>query len=146
MLNVLQLARFVVGLAWIYHGIFPKLLQIAPLERVMTASLGLSEHASYLVTKTAGVGECLFGLVFILCYRVKWVQWLNLLGLLGLLLFTLVLTPAMLVEAFNPVTTNIPLMVLGYLLLQQIDDQPAKRNSIETKSHQNQATYASDRQ
>lgn len=47
------------------------------------------------------------------------VQLLNLIALFSLLLFAAVMTPLMLMEAFNPATTNIPLMVLGYYLYRQ---------------------------
>lgn len=92
----------------------------------MTGSLGFSEEITYLLIKGAGVGEIIFGLVFIVLYRVKVVQLLNLAGLIGLLVFAAVMTPYVLLEAFNPVTTNIPLMVFGYLLLQQTGSGHAK--------------------
>lgn len=118
-MNMIQFARYVIGLTWIYHGVFPKLLQIAPLERAMTGSLALSEEITYLLIKIAGVGEILFGVIFIWLYRIRIVQLLNLAGLIGLLVFAAVMTPYILLEAFNPITTNVPLMVLGYFLLQQ---------------------------
>lgn len=117
-MNTIQLARYVIGLTWIYHGLFPKLLQIAPLEQAMTSSLGFSAEITYFLIKSAGVGEIVFGIVFILFYQVKAIQILNLAGLIGLLIFAAVLTPHILMEAFNPVTTNIPLILLGYILLQ----------------------------
>ncbi|KKL01055.1 hypothetical protein EIK76_07565 [Rheinheimera mesophila] len=125
-MNTIQLARYVIGLAWIYHGLFPKLLQIAPLEQAMTGSLGFSEDSTYFLIKSAGVGEVLFGLVFILFYRIKFVQIINLVGLIGLLVFASVMTPYILLEAFNPVTTNIPLILLGYILLKQTGSVSAK--------------------
>lgn len=116
---MIQLARYVIGLTWIYHGLFPKLVHIAPLEQAMTGSLGFSHEITYLLIKSAGVGEVLFGGVFIYFYRKTVVQLLNLAALAGLLVFAAFMTPHVLWEAFNPVTTNIPLMVLGCLLLQQ---------------------------
>lgn len=118
-MNMVQLARYVIGLTWIYHGIFPKLLQIAPLEQAMTGSLGFSDEITYYLVKTAGVAEVIFGLVFICCYRLRIVQLLNIIGLTGLLMFAAIMTPFILLEAFNPITTNVPLIVLGYYLLQQ---------------------------
>lgn len=118
-MNMIQFARYVIGLTWIYHGLFPKLLQIAPLEQAMTGSLALSEEITYLLIKIAGVGEILFGVIFIWLYRIRIVQLLNLAGLVGLLVFAAVMTPYILLEAFNPITTNVPLIVLGYFLLQQ---------------------------
>lgn len=125
---MVQLARYVIGLTWIYHGIFPKLLQIAPLEQAMTGSLGFSDEITYLLVKTAGVAEVIFGLVFICCYRLKVVQLLNIIGLTGLLLFAAIMTPFVLLEAFNPITTNVPLVVLGYYLLKQQDCRDDKEN------------------
>lgn len=116
---MIQFARYVIGLTWIYHGLFPKLLQIAPLEQAITGSLALSEEITYLLIKIAGVGEILFGVIFIWLYRIRIVQLLNLAGLVGLLVFAAVMTPYILLEAFNPITTNVPLIVLGYFLLQQ---------------------------
>jgi hypothetical protein len=34
-----QLVRYVIGLSWIYHELFLKLLFIAPLEQAMTGAL-----------------------------------------------------------------------------------------------------------
>lgn len=85
----------------------------------MTGSLALSEQSTYLLIKIAGVGEILFGVIFIWLYSIRIVQLLNLAGLIGLLVFVAVMTLFILLEAFNPITTNVPLMVLGYCLLQQ---------------------------
>ena len=85
----------------------------------MAGSLGLSQEVTYLLIKTAGIGEILFGVLFIWFYRIKVVQLLNLASLIGLLVFAAVMTPYILLEAFNPVTTNVPLLALGYYLWQQ---------------------------
>ncbi|CAM3038275.1 DoxX-like family protein [Vibrio neptunius] len=118
MLNIIQSARYVIGLTWIYHGLFPKLLQVAPLEQTMTGSLGFSDEHTYMLIKAAGVGEVIFGLAFILFYRITFIQVLNLVGLIGLLVFASVVAPFSLMAAFNPVTTNVPLILLGCALLQ----------------------------
>jgi hypothetical protein len=115
-----QIARFIIGLSWLYHGIFPKLMHVAPLEKAMTGSLGFSEEISYLITKFAGVSEVIFGLVFIVLYKNPIVVWLNIIGLTGLLCFVAILQPQLLVGAFNPVTTNIPLIGLSFILLRSI--------------------------
>ena len=88
-----QVARFIVGMSWMYHGLFPKLLQIDPLEKAMTASLGFSDEISYFITKSAGVGELIFGLVFIVFYKSRMIVLLNIAGLIGLLFFVAVLQP-----------------------------------------------------
>jgi len=119
-LSSLQIARFIIAFSWLYHGIFPKLVHIAPLEKLMTASIGLSTELSYLVTKSAGVGEVIFGIVFFVFYRNKVIVLLNIVGLTGLLGFVAILQPQLLIEAFNPVTTNLTLIALSFIILSEL--------------------------
>ena len=119
-LSIVQLSRFTIGLMWIYQGVFPKLIHIAPLELQMSSSLGFTEQVTYWFIKVAGVSEVIFGVFFIIFYKVSYAHILNMLALLGLLLFAAVQTPALLTGAFNPVTTNIPLLVLSYYLFKQV--------------------------
>jgi hypothetical protein len=118
-LSSIQIARFIISFSWLYHGIFPKLVHVAPLEKVITASLGLSDELSFLVTKVAGVAEVVFGLVFFVLYRSKLIVLLNIAALSGLLLFVVFLQPQILIEAFNPVTTNIALIGFSLILLNE---------------------------
>lgn len=114
-----QLARYMISFSWLYHGFFPKLFHVAPLEKIMTANFGFAEDISLRITQTAGVAEILFGIVFFIFYQVRAVVLLNIMTLTGLLLFVAVLQPDLLIEAFNPVTTNLPLIALSIVLLQQ---------------------------
>ncbi|WP_462171294.1 DoxX-like family protein [Pseudoalteromonas xiamenensis] len=116
-MSSVQIARFIVSFSWLYHGIFPKLIHVAPLEKLMTSSIGFSEDISYFITKSAGVGEVLFGVVLFIFYYYKPLIILNIIGLVFLLMFVAVLQPQLLVEAFNPVTTNIPIIGLSFVLL-----------------------------
>lgn len=118
-MSSIQIARFIISFSWLYHGIFPKLVHVAPLEKVITASLGLSDELSFLVTKVAGVAEVVFGLVFFVLYRSKLIVLLNIAALSGLLLFVVFLQPQILIEAFNPVTTNIALIGFSLILLNE---------------------------
>lgn len=117
-MNAQQIARYVIAFSWIYHGLFPKLMHIAPLERLMTASLGLSTEMSDWVTRCAGISEILFGIVFFVFYTNKTLNILNIIGMLALLLFVAILQPQLLIEAFNPVTTNLPLIAFSVILLR----------------------------
>ncbi len=119
----MQIARIVVGLSWIYHGLFPKLVHVAPIELAMTASIGFSDELSYFITKAAGVSEIIFGLVFITFYKIKSIIYLNITGLALLLMFVIIQMPNLLIEAFNPVTTNIPIIALSFILLSGINEQ-----------------------
>ncbi|OKY25251.1 DoxX-like family protein [Thalassotalea sp. PP2-459] len=122
-LTSIQIARFIITFSWLYHGIFPKLVHISPLEKVMTASIGLSNELSYLVTKLAGVSEVIFGMVFFVYYRNKYIVLLNILGLSSLLIFVAIFQPQLLIEAFNPVTTNIALIGFSFIILNALKDE-----------------------
>ncbi|WP_444944597.1 DoxX-like family protein [Microbulbifer sp. ZKSA006] len=121
-MNSIQIARITIGFSWIYHGIFPKLIHVAPLELAMTSTVGFSVEASYLITKAAGILEVIFGLLFLVFYRMKSIVYLNIAGLTMLLLFVMLQMPSLLVEAFNPVTTNLPLIALSFTLLNRADE------------------------
>jgi hypothetical protein len=116
-MDVIQVARLIISFSWIYHGLVPKLIWVAPLEKEITASLGLSEGLSLLVTKSAGVAEILFGMLFFSLYKNKLINQLNIIGLTGLLSFVAIFNTHLLAEAFNPVTTNLPLIGLSVVLM-----------------------------
>ena len=126
-MNTAQLSRFVLGFSWIYHGLFPKLLFLAPLELEMSGSIGLSESNTLLLIRFAGVSEILFGILLLVFYKRAALLYLNITALLALLFFVLIMTPQLIVEAFNPVTTNLPLIVLSLVLLHE-----AKRSGSES--------------
>jgi len=115
-----QMARYIVGLSWMYHGFFPKIYHIAPLEKLMTGSAGYSEQVSDLITRSAGIAEVIFGLLLIIFYKNKQLVWLNIFALCGLLGAVAVIQPSLLIEAFNPVTTNVPLIALSFMWLKEI--------------------------
>ena len=114
----IQVARYILGLSWIYHGLFPKLITVAPLEKALTATIGLTDQMSYMVTKSAGVSEIIFGLIIIVFYKNTHVIKFNIFVLLALCVFVAIQMPSLLIEAFNPVTTNFALIGLSYILLR----------------------------
>ncbi|MCL1045080.1 DoxX-like family protein [Shewanella electrodiphila] len=119
-MSSIQIARYIVSFSWFYHGIFPKLIHIAPLEQLMTASIGFSDDVSYHITKSAGIIEVIFGIILFVFYRSKLIVLLNIYALIGLLLFVAVIQPQLLIEAFNPITTNIPIIGLSLILLNNL--------------------------
>ena len=119
--HVIQVARIILGFSWIYHGLLPKMITIAPIEKALTATIGLSDQASYWVTKSAGIAEIIFGLAILAFYKNAALVKLNILALVALCLFVAVQMPNLLIEAFNPVTTNLSLIGLSYVLLHAND-------------------------
>ncbi|KAF7781664.1 hypothetical protein PRUB_b0963 [Pseudoalteromonas rubra] len=123
---IIQLARLTIAFAWFYHGLVPKLLSIAPLEWQISASLGLEDDLTHLLIRSAGIGEIIWAVVFYIWYRTPAIVYLNIVALVGLLLAVAVLQPVILFEAFNPVTTNLPLIMLSVLLLPTNPSQQVK--------------------
>ena len=128
-MSSIQIARFIIAFSWLYQGIFPKLVHIAPLEKLMTSSLGLSIELSYFVIKIAGAGEVIFGILFFVLYRSKAIISINIIGLTGLLGFVAMMQPHLLIEAFNPVTTNIALIGFSFILLHELKDEFKKKGA-----------------
>jgi len=85
----------------------------------MSGSIGLSESNTLWLIRFAGISEIVFGILLLLFYKKVMLLYLNIAGFLALLLFVLVMTPHLMVEAFNPVTTNLPLIVLSLILLHE---------------------------
>lgn len=129
--NSIAICRFTLGFSWIYHGLFPKLISVAPLEKAMTATLGLSDAHSLLLTKSAGAAEVVFGLLIFYFYQSRFLLWTNIIALVALLIFVMVMMPGLLVEAFNPVTTNLALISLSVVLLNKT--KGAQNNLIPEK-------------
>ena len=118
-LNTIQIARFIISFSWFYHGLIPKLIHIAPLELTMTASFGFNPEISTLITRAAGIGEIIFAVLFFIFYRSILINILNIAALVGLMLFVAVLQPALLIEAFNPVTTNLAIIAFSLVLINE---------------------------
>jgi len=118
-LTSIQIARFIISFSWLYHGLMPKLIHISPLELKMTASFGFNAEISTLITQAAGVGEMIFAVLFFIFYRSILINILNIAALVGLMLFVAVLQPALLIEAFNPVTTNLAMIAFSLVLLNE---------------------------
>lgn len=119
-LTTLQIARFIISFSWFYHGLFPKLVHISPLEQQMTGSFGFNPEISNLITRAAGVGEIIFAVLFFIFYRSILINVLNILALIGLMLFVAILQPSLLIEAFNPVTTNLAIIAFSVVLINEL--------------------------
>lgn len=118
-MNALQLSRFVLGFSWIYSGLFTKLIHTAPLEKQMLLNSGFPYDIGLILSKSAGVIEIIFGVLIITFYRNKLLLVLNIVALLGFLVFVAISSPMILIDAFNPITTNFPLIVLSFVLFDR---------------------------
>jgi hypothetical protein len=96
------------------------------MEKAIIATLGFNAETSTLLIILSGIGEIFFGLAILIFYRNVNLIKLNILALTGLLFYVALFIPQYLTEAFNPVTTNIPLIIISMGLiseLKRIDDK-----------------------
>lgn len=129
-MTAVQIARFIITFAWLYHGLAPKLIQIAPFEQLMSGSLGFGDELTHIFIKMAGIAEVIWGVIFFFFYKVRAVLLLNIIALIGLLLAVAALQPQLLIEAFNPVTTNIPLIAFTVIILTSHSNNEQRIKSV----------------
>ena len=110
-------SRIGIAFLFIYHGLAPKILWLSPIEIELVGMSGLGLDAS-VISPLAGLGEVLLGSIILCVPRKVWPLYLAVTSLLFLLLYVAVVMPVLLVEAFNPVTTNIMGLILCYLAIK----------------------------
>lgn len=108
------LARLTLGVIFIYHGLVPKLLFRDATELQLLDAHGLSHS----LLPLAGIAELLLGLIILLLRRQRWPLCVALAALLSLLLDVAIVAPALLTQAFNPLTLNLAAMALCVIALR----------------------------
>lgn len=102
--KIAWIARAGLALIFIYHGLVPKLLWLSPGELQMIQAHGIEQVA--LVARLSGVAEIVLGLWLLLDRRRSLALWISAFALLALLVDVAVMTPGLLLQAFNPVSVN----------------------------------------
>ncbi|WP_236212450.1 DoxX-like family protein [Metapseudomonas otitidis] len=105
-----SLARWGLALLFLYHGIVPKLLWLSPGELEMIRAHGFEQ--ARLLAALAGVAEVVLALALLVVRRRRWPLALSALALVGLLVDVAMVAPGFLVQAFNPVSTNLTALFL----------------------------------
>lgn len=113
-----RLIQFSLALLWIYQGLIPKLLIPSPFEIQVWQFMGLESELATITARLSGIVEILFGCIFLLWQRSRWVHYLNIVGLLGLLLLCARIDPVQLIGSFNPMIMNGAMLVLSLLAIQ----------------------------
>lgn len=108
------ISRLSLGFLFIYHGLVPKILWLSPVETHLVSLSGLDIPAN-IISLLAGIGEVLLGGSIIFFRKFIIPIYMAVVVLLLLLLFVGFVSPEYLVEAFNPVTTN--MLGLGFCYL-----------------------------
>ncbi|MGG2396989.1 DoxX-like family protein [Pseudomonas sp. SH1-B] len=108
-------ARLALAQVFIWHGLAPKILWLSPDEVAMIGAHGLPDHplfAPELIARIGGVFEILLGIVLLTMRRQRWPLLVAGVALLVLLLDVVLLSPHLLIQAFNPLSTNLAALAL----------------------------------
>ena len=108
--------RVILAFLWVYQGVVPKLLGPDADELAMNLALGVSATVAWQISMVAGVVEIAIGLCVLLVRR-AWPLWLTLVLMAGLLGYVALLTPQLMSAAFNPVTINVAMAGLAWMVL-----------------------------
>lgn len=113
--QIAWLARLALALVFLWHGLVPKILWLSPDEVAMIGAHGLPDHALFapeVVARLGGIAEVLLGLALLTIRRQRWPLLVVAAALLGLLLDVALLSPHLLLQAFNPLSTNLAALSL----------------------------------
>lgn len=119
-------ARLGLGFLFLYHGLVPKILWLAEDERRMIVAHGMGPDVET-VALVAGLAEIALGAAILILVRQRWPVMVALAALVLLLVDVAIFTPGLLIDAFNPVTTNVMGIVLAWIAL--------RRGGAITRSH-----------
>jgi hypothetical protein len=112
--HIHRAARAVLAFVFIYHGLVPKILWLSTTETALAAAHGLYAPV---ISPIAGVGEILLGGVILFWRRSLLPVYAAIAALVVLLLDVMIMMPALLSEAFNPVTLNLAVIFIGYIVI-----------------------------
>lgn len=115
LLRIAWLARLALAAVFIWHGLVPKMLWLSPDEVAMIAAHGLPDHPLFappLIAAVGGAAEVLLGVALLAMWRQHWSLLLAGAVLLALLLDVVLLSPHLLIQAFNPLSTNLAALAL----------------------------------
>lgn len=117
-------SRWGVGFLFIYHGLVPKIVWLSPVEIELVQLSGFAVDP-IIISPIAGVAEIIFGMLIIYARNFIVPVYLAAAALIVLLVYSAVVMPSLLVQAFNPVSTNILGLFLCYIitLTQQDGDR-----------------------
>ena len=108
---------------WLYHGLIPKLIfrHATELELISKGPLIGNEQTTLVL---AGAGEVLLGIFVLVFWKKRWPVYLSLGGFVILLIGAVAISPALAIQAFNPITLT--LSAISFCLIQLCEQ---KQNS-----------------
>lgn len=122
------LITFMFSFVWIYQGLIPKIWLKHPEEVSMAASLLPEAIDASLVVFVMGIGEILFGLIWLFYRKRSWLFKLQMMVFPLLTLSAILAAPHVLTHPFNPLTFNVSLFVLSVIGVKFSRDIPTAKS------------------
>lgn len=121
--QIALVARLALALVFLWHGLVPKILWLSPDEVAMIVAHGLPAHglpahglpAPDLIAQAAGGAEMVLALLLVLLRRRRWPLLLAGALLVVLLVDVALFSPHLLLQAFNPLSTNLAALALCWV-------------------------------
>lgn len=118
--RIYLVARISLAFLFIYHGLVPKIFTLSEMEIAM-----ISNHGDFLppglsveqIALLGGLWDCLVGVAILIFWKQRWPILVAMITLIVLLIDVAIFSPQYLIEAFNPVTTNVLGMVVSFIIL-----------------------------
>ncbi|WP_087040986.1 MULTISPECIES: DoxX-like family protein [Psychrobacter] len=120
--HVSFISRLSLGFLFIYHGLVPKILWLSSIEIHLASLSGLNISAN-IISPIVGIGEMILGCSILFFKKSIIPVYIAVIVLLLLLLFVSLVSPKYLIDAFNPVTTNVLGLGFCYLIWFTHDNQ-----------------------
>jgi len=119
------ICRLTLGVLFIYHGLVPKIIWLSEIEKQLVEAGGFAREDATFLSPAAGSAEVVLGLMIIFLRKHLFPVYIAAFSLIGLLGLVAAVHPDLLIEAFNPVTTNLMGLVFCYLIIRS--------NSVQTR-------------
>lgn len=122
---------FCFAVVWLYHGLIPKLIYMHPEEIAMVQDgLSVSFKQAVMVVNVIGIGEVIFGLLWLLIKNRKRLFGIQVVVFPLLTVSAIFSNPTVLIHPFNPLTFNLSLFILSVIGFLISKDIPTARNCI----------------
>ncbi|PPC77113.1 DoxX family protein [Pokkaliibacter plantistimulans] len=120
-------SRLTLGIIFIYQGLIPKLMYNNATERMLIDAHRLTDLqlGGMGVVQLAGAAEIVLGFCILLFHRSAWPLLITCLLMLGLLIDVMMVAPALMSEAFNPLVTNLAIFFLAVIGMISNQRRPA---------------------
>ncbi len=113
--------QITLAVLWIYQGLVPKVIYKVIEEQQFWEFTGIQFLSIPSLIQLSGVGEIIFGILFLIFRQSKVLHYLNIMAMLFFIVVVAVVYPHHFVQGFNPFIMNTAMAALSIVALQLLD-------------------------